>query len=82
MDSNLRKLEDQVADLNRRFQTLENLIHMLQRSQQPPINAWPPRTIGGCPFCGVVHCVAGACRNNGLPNHGYTTGLKNETQLK
>ena len=79
MDSNLESLEKQVADLNRRFQTLENLIDMLQRSQQPPINAWPPRVfnhsqpLGGCPFCGSNSCLAGQCRT-----HGRT----HETQLK
>ena len=68
MDSNLESLEKQVADLNRRFQTLENLIHMLQRSQ-PAVVAYGGMANGFGP-------------KHPDWNQPYPMSLKNETQLK
>lgn len=66
MDSNLKSVEEQLAALNLRLQRLENMLHMLMRSQPavravaevPQTNSYPNW------------------------NHAHPTQLNHETQLK
>lgn len=66
MDSNLKSVEEQLADLNRRFQKLENMLHMLMRSQQPA------RAVAEVPQTNSYPNW----------NHAHPTQLNHETQLK